>query len=180
VFGTQTTLDHIPGKIIMLTPNAEIEEGPRLVHVKRRRSDLDLKITSKTQKRYTYKLWIAKGLSPDDPPLDFAVETRFRHAVLMNTKEVEEAYASDTFKWDYFSHDADIPMDTLILEVKFPNSIRISLFATVFMNWSEFICHKEFARVSRGFRANSSSARFVINRPVNGFRYAIYWKFVDS
>jgi transcriptional regulator with XRE-family HTH domain len=173
-------LNHIPGQIVMLTPGSRIVSGPKLADLSAQAKGLDLVVKRHGDAIQSYRVLVANGLASDDPPLSFSIETRFERAVLMTTEEVRDAYASDEFQWDYFSYDVVVPTDLLTLEVSFPRETTVELFPNVFFAWSELVCHPELRRTRNGFDVTPNRARFVVRNPRIGFRYLIYWTFLEG
>jgi hypothetical protein len=167
---------HIPAvKVFVSTPGGSIKNGPNLITHKEFPKDISLVTSRKTATECIYQIQIPTILTSNEPPLDYEVETEFSKAVLMSRDAVDKAYTNDLFKRDYFSVDAEFPMDDVEIEITFPEGLAVTTFGTVFLLHSETLEDSEFQRVKKGFERTNRGARFEIHRPTVGFRYAIYW-----
>jgi len=172
------TIPHIPGCTWVQHPNGKIDQLPQLTSqpslitkaVELR--DINLK---EDGKKCTFKVEVTGGLTSADPPFDFEDRTVLSKGLCVTKEEMEETYKSDEFKKEYYSYDVIFPMDLLVIEVEFPEGYRIQPYPIVFYLYSEFVNNKELNRVKTGFQRLATGARFSVDKPLVGFRYAIYW-----
>lgn len=116
----------------------------------------------------------------DDPPLDYSICCSYNKAILMSNQAVAEAFAKDEFKYDYFSWDPSLPIDSVVLTMTFPPGIAVKFFPGVFFGQTEWMFnHRELDRIRSGFSSDSHHAVFSIHRPSPRFRYFIYWTYVE-
>ncbi len=169
-------LTHIPGRYWLGTPGAKVLREPKLYGTENYPKEVSLVTTvSPAGKQGAYRVEIANSLTEDDPPLDFGIEIRYERGVLMNKAEVEKAYAGEVFKRDYHAFDLDFLVDRLTIEVVFPQGLRVRAYPAVFFGRSELANDRELQRVKAGFDSTSRGGRFVIDQPIIGLRYLIYW-----
>ena len=167
------TLAYIPGHFWMGTPGASIKKGPTIIGAAFPKAIRP--VATRQGNNCDYRMEITGSLTSDDPPLDYGLQIEYEKAVLMSRQDVEAAYKDDDFKQDYHSFDVDIPTDRLELEVVFPQGISVTTFPGVFYGRSELVHEKEYNRVKHGFEATPRGGRFIIDGPLVGFRYFIYW-----
>lgn len=172
------TIAHIPGGVWVQHPDGYIEtlpyltSPPSLLTKAVELRDVNVK---EDGKRCTFKVEVTGGLTSADPPFDFEDRTVLSKGVCITKEEMEEIYKSDDFKKEYHSYDVIFPMDVLVLEVEFPEGYSIQPYPIVFYLYSELVNNIELTRVKTGFQSLVRGARFTVDEPRVGFRYAIYW-----
>lgn len=168
---------YVSGKFFTATRGGRISTPPRLSNVDQYPKEVTLRLLQSTDSDCRYRIDVAGFLTDADPPLDFDVAIDYLRTVLMTKEEVQQAYANDVFKHDYFCFDVEWPLRTLELEVTFPTELAVTVFPTVFFGWSEFEHHAELQRAKDGFVRTPYGARLMVAEPLVGFRYALYWVF---
>ena len=119
---------------------------------------------------------IKGSLTQADPKLDFEYESSMTKAFLMTREEVEKTYRHENFKYEYVSLKTEMLTDKAELEISFPSGYPVELKPGVFFgDESETMHEAELNRVINGFKKNGGTATFVINKPLVGFNYIIYW-----
>jgi len=174
-----TVMAQIPGRLWVDTPGGTIKSDPRLVTHTDLGKNISLVIRKKTATECDYAVEITGYLTGDDPSLDYEIEVNYSKVVLMTKNEVQASYASASFKFDYHSFDVEYPIESLDLEVIFPQGFAVTAYGGVFQGRTENLDAQEFQRVQKGFTRNNRGGRFSIKKPAIGFRYFIYWSFSD-
>ncbi|MBV9611197.1 MAG: hypothetical protein JO091_01940 [Acidobacteriaceae bacterium] len=168
-------LTHLSGRVWVSTPQATIRSGPRLVSSSEFPKEISLVLTKDTPAEREYNIEIPALLTPNEPPLDFEIETEFCKSVFMYREAVDAAYSNDEFKRDYHAFDVEFPINKILLEVSFPENFPVTTFAGVFAARTENFYDVEFQRVKGGFEKTTRGGRFAITSPLVGCRYFIYW-----
>ena len=97
-----------------------------------------------------------------------------KQAVLMTAEATEKAYGSAPFRHDYLAFDVELPVDELVLEVTFERP-GFKVYPNVFFGWSEHGHSAELHRTKGGFRPVQNGGLFVVQSPMVGFRYLVFW-----
>lgn len=170
------SINSIPGRSWVSHPAGQIIQGPELVgpptlHTKY----VQLKIVNADNKVAEFNIEVTGGLTQNDPAFDFEVRTVYSIGMCITREEMVLAYTNDPFKNEYHSFDVTFPVDLLDLEVAFPERYQVQAFPTVFYINSENPNDTELVRIRGGFNKTPTGAKFRVDQPKVGFRYAIYW-----
>jgi hypothetical protein len=169
------TVAHIPGEVGTSNKDSTFLKKPRLVQPTGFKRRLSLVQQSTTSNRCEFYVRVAGALKRGDPKLNYQYESELTKSFLMTRAEIEDAYRDNAFKNEYFAAECEIPADKLTVEVAFPRGYKATLYPGVFMGRSEFLHDSELQRVISGFRETKRGARLVVNEPLIGFSYVIYW-----
>jgi hypothetical protein len=178
---TGMTLSHLPHKASVASPTGVLA-GPTIL--RRKEADAGGPFTKGLSLQYKPEgpqlaaeiVVIDGSLDSTDPPLTYELQYNARNAILMWREQVEEAYRGDSFQKEYHSFLPSFPTDRLDMEVRFPDGYACEFFAAVFLSSEEFIHQQETARVRPGLSRVDHGARLSVEKPLIGFRYAIYWE----
>lgn len=170
-------ITHIPGGVWVQHPDGHIVKKPHLMSQSSLTKSVELSDINlrEDRKKCTFKVEITGGLTSTDPPFDFEDRAITSKGVCVTKEEMEETYKSDEFKKEYHSFDVVFPLDLLVIEVEFPKGYSVQSYPIVFYSQSELVNDKELDRVKTGFQRLATGARFIVDKPLVNFRYAIYW-----
>lgn len=122
-----------------------------------------------------FQIEITPALALGDPPLDYSHVYKVSNAFVMTREEAVEAYRNDPFKLEYHTLHVDFPIDSLEIEIVFPEGYAVDTFPGVFFGNSEEIHLLELGRVKGGFERGARGATLKVRGPLVGFRYLIFW-----
>lgn len=110
----------------------------------------------------------------------FVLHQKFERATLMTRKEVQQAYAGDTWQTEYAAASIVLTTGTLQVLVHFPPSFRgknLRLGVVVFKGLTEDLDVAEVSRVRAGLSPSDDgeSASLTVTSPKEGNRYGIAW-----
>ncbi|HEX8141541.1 MAG TPA: toll/interleukin-1 receptor domain-containing protein [Pyrinomonadaceae bacterium] len=169
------TIISINGEIMTDTPGSRFIKFPTLIkpaNIKRR---LTLTRTIAKPARCDFQVKIQGALKRDDSKLSYGYESILSKSFCMTKEEVEIAYKNEPFKYEYFSAEPEIPTGRMVIEVKFPDGFNVEPYPGVFFERFGFLNESELQRTQSGFHKTRRRARFVIQEPLIGFNYLIYW-----
>lgn len=165
---------HVSGAWWFETPGASMEMPPGLrVLTEPFPKAISLQIDKTTSSRVNYRVEVTGSLSSGDPPLDFRVEAKYKHAMLFSPAEVASAYQHDLIKHDYLAIDVEIPTGELDLRLTLPSEVNATIHPLVCFGWSEQRHDLELQRCQNGFETLGNTARFRVQDPLVGFRYLL-------
>lgn len=123
-----------------------------------------------------YELQFCPALEHTDR-INFSVTMEYSRLHEMTRAAVAKAYRGDAFRNEYHSVRADIPIDSLTLEVVFPDAFEFSAHGTAFYGDSEVVVKAEAARVDKLLEVDKPSRTVKLSVPDPKFtvQYAIYW-----
>lgn len=169
-----TNISYIPGRMRVIP--GFLQTPPELLPDIGYEKALKLEIRKSDRQSCEFTVEIQGGLSTNDPELSFGFRAVAEGAVVTTKEEMEKQYKNDAFRNEYVSSDIDVPMDVLELCVEFPPSYNVKCFPAVFIGHSEVMIDRELQRTKDGLMmTETGGARFRVENPVLGFRYAIYW-----
>jgi hypothetical protein len=122
-----------------------------------------------------FQVKIQGALKKGDPKLSYGYDSIISKAFCMTKVEAERAYKDEPFKYEYFSAEPDIPTGKMVIEVKFPEEFEVEPYPGVFFERFGFLHESELQRTQSGFHKTRRKARFVVQEPLIGFNYLIYW-----
>lgn len=170
------TITHIPGRVWVEHPTGKIATCPQFIGMPSLPAKaVELKIVEAKDKECVFNVEVTGGLTDNDPGFDYEFQTTYSKGICVTREEMEEAYKQADFKKEYHSFDVVTPIDILDVEVVFPEGYRVQAYPVVFYLNSELIINRELERVKAGFDKTATSAKFRVEQPKIGFRYAIYW-----
>jgi predicted nucleotide-binding protein with TIR-like domain len=169
-------IDQIPGTIAPSARNGRILKHPTLINKVKYKKPVVITQRVKEDNLSVFDVVIKGSLTQADPKLDFEYESSMTKAFLMTREEVEKTYRHENFKYEYVSLKTEMLTDRAELEISFPKGYPVELKPGVFFgDESESMHEAELNRVIAGFKQKAGSATFVINKPLLGFNYIIYW-----
>ena len=169
-------IDQIPGTIAPSARNGRILKHPTLINKVKYKKPVVITQRVKKDNLSVFDVVIKGSLTQADPKLDFEYESSMTKAFLMTREEVEKTYRHENFKYEYVSLKTEMLTDKAELEISFPSGYPVELKPGVFFgDESETMHEAELNRVINGFKKNGGTATFVINKPLVGFNYIIYW-----
>jgi hypothetical protein len=168
-------IDQIPGRIAPGTRNGRITKHPAFIREVKFRKPVLLKPRVEEDNLSIFDVVIKGSLTQTDPKLNFEYESSITKSFLMTREEVEKAYQKQDFKYEYISLRMEMPTEKAELDICFPKGYPVKLFPGVFFGESESMHDSELNRVAKGFTRTPNRARFMVNKPVVGFNYIIYW-----
>lgn len=169
-------IDQIPGTIAPSARNGRILKHPTFINKVKYKKPVVITQRIKKDKLSVFDVVIKGSLTQADPKLDYEYESSMSKAFLMTREEVEKTYRRENFKYEYVSLKTEMLTDKAELEIAFPSGYPVELKPGVFFgDESETMHEAELNRVINGFKKSADSARFVINKPLVGFNYIIYW-----
>lgn len=169
-------ITQIPGRVWVVHPAGRITTCPTLIGTPSLPAKaVELKILQENDKECVFNIEVTGGLTDGDPGLDYEFQTICSKGMCVTREEMEDAYRQADFKKEYHSFDVTTPIDILELEAEFPEGYRVQAYPIVFYLNSELTINRELERVRGGFNISGTSAKFKIEQPKIGFRYAIYW-----
>jgi hypothetical protein len=178
--GSNVTVGSIPGKTVAVVEGGQPNSKPLLIppssgfgkaiHLEK------IKVERGT---CFYQVVITGGLTHSDIPLDYGVSGDISKGFLMTREEVEACLPAD-FPYEYAGTSLDFPAEKLVLRVRFSQTFRAATYPFVFLGFEGEIAYpnpEELLRVRAGFKelAEAGGAELVVNTPLVGVLYAIYW-----
>lgn len=172
-----SSISTMGGRFWLSGPKAEFGSMPELVDYNDNDFVKHVSLTSKQESRwhYNYIVEINPPMVVGDPVLNYEIAIHHKKAVLLDRDAIAHAYGTDLFPYDFYCFDVYLPIGELVIEVEFPLSCNCVPHAAVFFGHSEVRHSKELERSLPGFDLTARGARFNIENPRIGFRYAIYW-----
>jgi hypothetical protein len=170
------TLSSLPSRIYNYNPNAKFTKLPSLIGSSQFPKAICLKHTNYSDIECAFQLEITGSLTYGDPGLDYDFELIYSKGQLMTIEELEQF--DRQFKKQYVLFQALTPTGNLKLEIIFPKGYLPDTFAGVTLGdgVNQGVIHDlELKRVQNGFSRNDRGATFVIDKPLMGFGYFIYW-----
>jgi predicted nucleotide-binding protein len=169
-------IDQIPGRIAPFARDGRITKHPTLIKKVKFKKPVFVSQRVKKDTLSVFDVVIKGSLTQADPKLDFEYESSLTKAFLMTREEVEKTYEEQNFQYEYISLRTEMPTDKARLEISFPKGYAAELYPGVFFgDESESMHDSELNRVADGFTRRANGARFVVDKPVVGFNYIIYW-----
>ncbi|SRR6266404_458840 len=167
-------IESLPGGLWLGNPNSRFIRYPTLDKPAKGMKPLSLVFQKKLSTECTFQVKIAGDLTSEDPDLSFAYESEATNGLLMTREEVVEAYKDDSFKYEYYCAEVDIPLDEVIIEVAFPRGFKVEPHPGVFSS-GEILDELELKRIASGFKRENNKARLVVRDPLVEYTYLIYW-----
>lgn len=169
----------IPGRAFTDHPEGVIVQEPRLTYTSPRNArDIDMKVSEigKSRKLCEFTIdIIGGGLTDGEGELDYDYEVAFSRMFSMTKEELDALGGGTILKREYFCHEVTFPTDTIELEVEFPEGYPIETHFAVFAGATEFINSAELQSKKSCFEQTPRGGYFKIEKPLLGFRYAIFW-----
>lgn len=169
------TMGRIAGKVETPTPGSKIVRHPYFVQDVNFNKPVFLDYKVREENVSEFDVVIDAPLSQFDSSLDYEYEVDIYKFCLMTREEVNKAYQGSDFRYEYVSLKIEMPTDKAVVEVVFPERYAAQPYPAVFIGDSESRHESELNRIYSGFEKTEKGARFIVDKPVVGFNYLIYW-----
>jgi hypothetical protein len=116
------------------------------------------------------------GLTIDDPPLSYVLESRVKRGYFMTAEGLAAAYGDSAFPYEWHAISPGFPIDRITLDIYFPQGYPMpDCFPVVFIGDGELIHSQETDRIKAGITRRANGASLLVDEPLMGFRYLISW-----
>jgi len=170
-------LTQLPGELWYSPPDCRITKLPTLKPNSYKR-ELEINILEHKDNRCKFQVEIAGGLGFGDE-LTYEYEAEVYKGFFMTREELEKN-GPPAFQKEYWSFTVVTPVDKIELKIQFPNGFGVDTFVGVYPGDTptEKSFHSaELDRLEKhqSFKRGVNWANLVVDSPIMGFTYLIYW-----